>query len=105
MTVRIFNELRGRMDALGGEKINKEALCIKKDTETIKKKNPGELKNTVAEIKNMLEGINIVLDKAEDQIRNLEDRVAESTQSEKQKEFLKHDDILRITSSTMTSSS
>ena len=36
-------------------------------------------------MKNTLDGINSRLDKAEDQISNLEDNVAENTQSEEQK--------------------
>ena len=37
-------------------------------------------------MKNTLEGINSRLDEAEDQIRDLEDKVAENTQSEQKKE-------------------
>ena len=37
-------------------------------------------------MKNTLEGLNSRLDEAEDQIRDLEDKVAENTQSEQKKE-------------------
>ena len=44
------------------------------------------MKNTITEMKKTLEGINSRLDEAKDRIRYLEDKVAESTQSEQQKE-------------------
>ena len=44
------------------------------------------MKNAITEIKNTLEGINSRLDKAEDEIIGLENKVAGNTQSEKQKE-------------------
>ena len=40
---------------------------------------------TVTEMENILEGIDSRLDKAEDRIRDLEDKVAENTQSEESK--------------------
>ena len=50
------------------------------------KKNQSELKNTITKMKNILEGINSRLNKAENQIGNLGDKIAENTQSEQQKE-------------------
>ena len=54
-----------------------------KDIETRKKQS--EIKNTIMEMKTTLPGINR-LDEAEDQISSLEDKGAENTQSEQQKE-------------------
>ena len=51
-----------------------------KDIEIIKK-NQSEMKNTITETKNTLQGNNR-LDKAENQISDLEDKEAENTQSE-----------------------
>ena len=42
------------------------------------------MKNTIIEMENTLEGINSRLDETEDQISNLNDKVAEKTQSEQQ---------------------
>ena len=52
------------------------------------KKNQSELKDTLKKKKkkNTLDGINNRLDKAENQISNLEDEVLENTQSEEEKE-------------------
>ena len=58
---------------------------IKKEIETIKKYQL-EIKNTITQMKNTSEGLNIRLDEAEDQISNLNDKVAENFQSEQQKE-------------------
>ena len=44
------------------------------------------MKYTITEMKNTLEGINRRLDEAGDRISDLEDKVAENTQSEQQKE-------------------
>ena len=44
------------------------------------------MKDTISEMRNILEAIHRGLDEAGDQIRNLEDRVAENTQTERQKE-------------------
>ena len=44
------------------------------------------MKTTILEMKNVLEGINIGFDEAEDQISYLEEKIAENTQSEQQKE-------------------
>ena len=44
------------------------------------------MKNTVSEMKYTLEGISNRLDEAEDWISDVEDKVAENTQSKKQKE-------------------
>ena len=44
------------------------------------------MKTTIFEMKNILEGINIGFDEAEDQISYLEEKIAENTQSEQQKE-------------------
>ena len=51
---------------------------MKKDIETIKK--------SQSEMKNTLEGINSRLGEAEDRISDFEDKVAENTQSDQQKE-------------------
>ena len=40
------------------------------------------MKNTLPEMRNALQGINRGVDEAEDQIRDLEDKEAENTQSE-----------------------
>ena len=45
-----------------------------------------EIKNATYEINNTLERINSRLDKAKDQIRDLEDKVGKNTQAEQQKE-------------------
>ena len=58
---------------------------IKKDTETIKK-NQSEMNNTLTEMKNTLQGINSGIDEAKNQRRVLEDKEAENTQPEEQKE-------------------
>ena len=50
------------------------------------KKNKSEMKNILTEMKNTLQGTNSVVDEAKDQIRDLEDKEAENTQSEQQKE-------------------
>ena len=44
------------------------------------------MKNTLTEMKNMLQGISNGVDEAEDQIRDLEYKKTENTQSEQQKE-------------------
>ena len=44
------------------------------------------MKNAIAKMKNTLEGIKNGLDRAENWISNLEDKVAENTPSEHQKE-------------------
>ena len=54
---------------------------MKKDIDTIKK---SEMENIICEMKTR-EGISNKLDEAEAQIRDLEDKVAEHTQSEQQK--------------------
>ena len=43
------------------------------------------MKNTITKMKNTLQGINIKLDEPENWISNLEDNIAENTQSEQQK--------------------
>ena len=58
---------------------------IKKDTETIKK-NQTEMNNTLTEMKNTLQGINSGIDEATNQRRVLEDKEAENTKMEEQKE-------------------
>ena len=50
------------------------------------KKDQSEIKNAVYEINDTLEGINSRLDKAEDQISDLEDKVGKNTLAEEQKE-------------------
>ena len=52
------------------------------DIETIKK---SKMKNIISEMNNALERINSRLDEAEDPKSDLEDKVAENTQSEQQK--------------------
>ena len=56
------------------------------------------MKNTLTETKNTLQGINSGVGEAEDQIKNVEHKEAENTQSEQQKEkgIPKHDDSVRI---------
>ena len=44
------------------------------------------MKTIITEMKNTLGGINSILDVAEDQISDLEDKVAENNQSEKKNE-------------------
>ena len=53
--------------------------------------------NTITEMKNMLEDINSRLDKAENQISDLEDKVAEHTirSKKKKKKFSTNEDSLR----------
>ena len=54
------------------------------------------MKYTITEMKNMLEGNNNRVDKAEDQISDLEDKEAENTPSEQQnKKIQKHEDSLQ----------
>ena len=69
---------------------------MKKDIETIGKK-LSEKKNTIFEMKNTLKEINSRLDEAGDWISDLEDKVAENTQSEhqKKKRILKNENSLR----------
>ena len=55
------------------EKFNTEIGNIKMGIETFKKQS--EINNTITEVKKTLEGINSILDEAEDQISNLEDRL------------------------------
>ena len=57
--------------------------------EVRKYKKESELKNAVTKIKNTLEGINSRLDDREEWISDMEGRIVEITQSEKQKEELK----------------
>ena len=47
------------------------------------------MKNKITEMKITLQGMNSRLDKAEDWVSNLKDKVAENTQSEQQKESKK----------------
>ena len=54
---------------------------MKMEIENIKK-NQSEMKTTITEMKNILQGINSKVDEAEDQIRDLEDKKVENTQSE-----------------------
>ena len=54
---------------------------MKKEIETINK-NQEEMKNIIFEINNTREGIIIRLDKAEDRISELEDKVERNTQVE-----------------------
>ena len=77
LVIRMLNELRGRVRELS-ENFNKELGSIKTELENIKK-NQSEMKST-------LQGINSGVDEVEDQIRDLEDKEAENTQSEQQKE-------------------
>ena len=51
---------------------------MKKRIETIKK-NQLEMSNTITEVKNKLEGTNSRLDKADDKITDLENKVPENT--------------------------
>lgn len=44
------------------------------------------MNNTISEMKNTLEGISIKLDEVEDQISDLEGKVAKNTQLEQQKD-------------------
>ena len=62
------------------------------------KKNQSEMKDLLTEMKNNLQGINSGVGEAEDQIKNVEHKEAENTQSEQQKEkgIPKHDDSVRI---------
>ena len=49
-------------------------------------KNQEEMRNTISKIKNTLAGITCRLDKAEDQISELEHKIERSTQEEQQNE-------------------
>ena len=68
MIINLLNKLGRRRDE-HNEKFNKELENIKNQT---------ELKNIITEIKNAPEGINNILDDAEKEINELEDRVVES---------------------------
>ena len=73
----MLNELSERVDKLG-ENFNREKWNIKMEMENLKKDQ--------TEMKNTLQGINAGADEAADQIRDLEDKGVENTQSEQQKE-------------------
>ena len=62
----MLKDLKGRMNDFS-ENLNKEIVSIKKNTETTNK-NQSEMKNT-------LEVNNIRIDKTEDKIRKLEDKI------------------------------
>ena len=66
---------------------------MKKEIETINK-NQEEMKNIIFEINNTREGIIIRLDKAEDRISELEDKVERNTQVEQlhEKSLNKYED-------------
>ena len=76
LVIRMPNELRGRVDEIS-EHFNKQIGSIKMGVESIKN-NQSEIKNTLTEMKPTLQGIKNGVDKAEDQIRNLEDKEAEN---------------------------
>ena len=82
---------RERVDELS-EKFNKETG----NRDRKHKKNQSEMKNTWTEI-NTLQRISSRVDEAMDQIRDLEDKKAESSQSEQQKEkrIQKYKDSIR----------
>ena len=67
------------------ENFNKEIRNLKMAIEN-RGKNLLEMKNTLTEIKNILWGNNNWVDKAEDQVSDLEDKVAENTHTKQQKE-------------------
>lgn len=72
------------LEALG-ENVYKEITNIKKDIETTEK-NWSEVKAAVTAAKNTPEGISSGVREAEDRVSNLEDREAESTRSQQQKQ-------------------
>ena len=80
----MLSELRGRVDELS-DNFNEGKKYIKMEIENIKK-TQSEMKSTITEMKNTLEGINSRWNEAEVQISDLEDKVAETTQSEQQQE-------------------
>ena len=65
--------------------LNKEIGNIKMEMENIKM-NQSEIKNTLTKMKNTLQGINSGVDEAKDEIRDLEDKEAKSTELEQQEE-------------------
>ena len=67
-----------------GRRMNGSSDNINKEIENIKK-NQSELKDTITEMTNTLEGISSRQKDAEEQINNLQDRVVEIIQAEKQK--------------------
>ena len=85
MIIRMFTELRRRMDELS-KNFNKEFENIRK--------NQTDLKDTITEIRNTTEGINSRPDDIE-QISDLENRIMEITQSEQQKEKKFNEDIFK----------
>ena len=74
-----YMEFYGNYKEISGNYIGME-----KDRTT--NKNQEEMKNAMSEIKNALDGIKSRVGETEDQTSNLEDMVAENTQSEQQKE-------------------
>ena len=74
----MLNEPRGKIDDLS-ENFNKEIENVKVKIENTKTVRNEEY---ITEMKNTSGGINSRLDEMEDQIRDLEDKVAENTQSE-----------------------
>ena len=65
--------------------LNKEIGNIKMEMENIKM-NQSEIKNILTKMKNTLQGINSGVDEAKDEIRDLEDKEAKSTELEQQEE-------------------
>lgn len=73
----MINKLRGRTDDLSEN--------LQKETESLKKKK-SEMQNIRTEINNILHGLHNRFYEAEGQIRNLENKVLENTQSEHHQE-------------------
>ena len=74
LIISTLNELRGRADEL-----RENFQSIKKDMETIKK-NQLEMKAILTVMKNNLQGINCRVDKAENQISDLEYKETKNNQ-------------------------
>ena len=77
MIVKMIQNLRNRKEKIQG--------MFNKNPEELKSKHT-TMNNTINEIKNSLEGINSWITQAEEQISDLEDKIAEITTAEQNKE-------------------